>query len=284
MGVYVGVARRPSVVLQQQCYDLTLDPTAVEPVSLVVFGLIGVLGGAHCLGMCGPLVTTYSDRLRARRAGPSERAEVTVGMVRQHALFNLGRTVSYAILGGLFGLAGTLVFVTPRAVSAVVTDVHAISGVLVGSLIVAMGVRYLVGHRGVGTAVRVPLVGALVGRLQRWLLDNVDDWVGDYRIVGLGGAHGLLPCSILYPAFLYAFVRGSPLEGFVALAVLGAGTIPSLFLYGTLVQSLGPETRAGLHRVLGLAFVVLGYVPIQHGLAMLGVPLPPIPIPHFQPL
>ncbi len=32
-------------------------------IGLVVFALIGLLGGAHCLGMCGPLVTLYADRL-----------------------------------------------------------------------------------------------------------------------------------------------------------------------------------------------------------------------------
>ncbi|RQG94203.1 sulfite exporter TauE/SafE family protein [Natrarchaeobius chitinivorans] len=266
------------------CYDPALDPTAIEPVSVVVFGLIGLLGGAHCLGMCGPLVSTYSDRLRARRDGGSRRAELTVGMVRQHALFNLGRATSYAILGGVFGAAGAVMFVTPRAVTAVATDVHSIAGILVGTIIVAMGVHYLVGRGLLGGSISLPLIGPLFGRVHRWLLGNVDAWVGNYRIVGLGAVHGLLPCPLLYPAFLYAFVRGSPLEGVVALGVLGLGTIPSMFLYGTLFQSLSPATRAKLHRVLGVAFVVLGYVPLQHGLATLGVPLPSVPLPHYQPL
>ncbi len=36
---------RISQVVLQQCYDPALDPTAIEPVSLVVFALIGLLGG-----------------------------------------------------------------------------------------------------------------------------------------------------------------------------------------------------------------------------------------------
>ncbi|THE64712.1 sulfite exporter TauE/SafE family protein [Salinadaptatus halalkaliphilus] len=274
----------PAPVLAQQCYDPGLDPTAFEPVSLVVFALIGLLGGAHCLGMCGPLVSTYSDRLRATRNGPARRAELTLGMVRQHALFNLGRAGSYAVLGGLFGLAGSLVFVTPQAVTAVATDVHAIAGVLVGTVIIAMGVHYLVGRGLLGGSLSLPVVASLGGRLHRWLLGNVDDWVGTYRIVGLGAVHGFLPCPLLYPAFLYAFVRGSPLEGVLALALLGVGTIPSLFVYGTLFQSLSLETRRRIHRLLGVAFVVLGYVPLQHGLATFGVVLPSVPLPHYQPL
>lgn len=265
------------------CSDPTVDPAAFEPVGLVVFGVIGLLGGAHCLGMCGPLVTTYAERLQATE-GSARGDHLTLRHVRQHALFNLGRTTSYAILGGLFGLAGSLVFVTPRTVTAITTDVHAIAGIVVGTFIVAIGVSYLTDRRFLAAAGSVPGVEPFLGRVHRWLISHVDAWVADARIAGLGAAHGVLPCPLLYPAFLYAFVQGSPTRGFVSLAALGLGTVPSLFLYGTLFQSLRPEYRVTLNRVLGLAFVVLGYVPLQHGLALFGVPLPAIPLPYYQPL
>ncbi|ELY56238.1 hypothetical protein C491_14862 [Natronococcus amylolyticus DSM 10524] len=222
--------------------------------------------------------------MRAKDGHHRERNELTVREVRQHALFNLGRASSYAIIGGVFGLAGTVVFVSPQAVTAVATDVHAVAGIGVGTLIVAMGINYLIGRGLVGGSISVPIVGATLGRLHQTLLANVDSWVGNIRIAGLGAVHGLLPCPLLYPAFLYAFIRGSSVEGFLSLAVLGLGTVPSLFVYGTLFQSLSIETRMKLHRVLGGAFVLLGYIPLQHGLATLGIGLPPIPLPHYQPL
>ena len=271
-------------IVFHQCYDPSLDPAAIEPVSLVVFGLIGLLGGAHCLGMCGPLVTTYSDRMRKQNEGSSRRNQLTLGIVRQHALFNLGRTGSYAVLGGIFGLAGSLVFVNARTVTAVVTDVHAVAGIVVGVVIIAMGLHYLLGRGLLGGSVTIPGVESVLSRVQQWLVAHVDSWVGDTRIVGLGAAHGLLPCPLLYPAFLYAFVQGSPRGGFLALAVLGLGTVPSMFIYGTLFQSLSVETRIKLHRVLGVAFLALGYIPLQHGLMTLGVHLPAIPLPHYQPI
>ncbi|SIR73192.1 sulfite exporter TauE/SafE family protein [Natronorubrum thiooxidans] len=271
-------------VLLQQCYDPSLDPAVSEPVGLAVFGLIGLLGGAHCLGMCGPLVTTYSDRLRAQNDTSTRRNEVTLGMVRQHALFNLGRAGSYAVLGAIFGLAGSVVFVTPQTVTAVATDVHAIAGIVVGTIIIAMGLHYLLGRGLLGGAVSIPFLEPVLNRVHGWLIAHVDSWVGNTRIAGLGAAHGLLPCPLLYPAFLYAFVQGSPRGGFLALAALGLGTVPSMFIYGTLFQSLSVETRIKLHRVLGIAFLALGYIPLQHGLATLGIFLPAIPLPHYQPL
>ena len=266
----------------ETCHDPALDPAAVEPLSLGVFFLIGLLGGAHCLGMCGPLVTTYADRLRAKE--DSRRDVLTVRAVRQHALFNLGRATSYALIGGLFGLAGTLVFVTPQTVTAIASDVHLVAGILVGIVIIAIGVSYLTGRGGLGGNLSIPILGPALARLQGALLTRVDNWVGGVRIVGLGGAHGLLPCPITYPAYLYAFILGSPIAGATALAAVGLGTIPSLFLYATAFQSVSVETRMRLHRVLGVAFIVLGYIPLQHGLAILGVPLPHAPLPYYQPL
>jgi hypothetical protein len=207
--------------------------------------------------------------------------DLTVRQVRQHALFNLGRTASYAAIGGLFGLAGGLAFVTGRTVTTVADDVHALTGLAVGAVVIAIGVRYALRLE----LQRIPVLGietassVVTGRI----VPRVDAWVGDWRIVGLGAAHGLLPCPLLYPAFLYAFVQGSALGGAAALAALGLGTVPAVFLFGTAFGSVSVETRMRLHRVLGVAFVALGYIPLQHGLATLGVPLPHPPIPYYSP-
>jgi hypothetical protein len=255
---------------------------SAEPLSLGVFLLVGLLGGAHCLGMCGPLVSTYADRMRGDGAGRTGGGgDLTVRQVRQHALFNLGRTASYAAIGGLFGLAGGLAFVTGRTVTTVADDVHALTGLAVGAVVIAIGVRYALRLE----LQRIPVPGietassVVTGRI----VPRVDAWVGDWRIVGLGAAHGLLPCPLLYPAFLYAFVQGSALGGAAALAALGLGTVPAVFLFGTAFGSVSVETRMRLHRVLGVAFVALGYIPLQHGLATLGVPLPHPPIPYYSP-
>ena len=256
---------------------------SAEPLSLGVFLLVGLLGGAHCIGMCGPLVSTYADRMRGDGAGRTGGGgDLTVRQVRQHALFNLGRTASYAAIGGLFGLAGSLAFVTGRTVTTVADDVHALTGVAVGAVVIAIGVRYAL--RLELQQLPVPGIESASGVVMNRIVPRVDAWVGDWRIVGLGAAHGLLPCPLLYPAFLYAFVQGSALGGAAALAALGLGTVPAVFLFGTAFGSVSVETRMRLHRVLGVAFVALGYIPLQHGLATLGVPLPHPPIPYYSPL
>jgi len=264
----------------------TAAAIAASDPGLLVFLAIGVLGGAHCLGMCGPLVTLYADRMgntaseTGRDAGDSRR--VRPADVRQHLLFNAGRTLSYAAIGALMGALGAVLF-DVAAVAALATDVRGVTGILAGGFIVFTGAGYLL--RGtVGHGVSIPLVGSAFSRVYGVVTTRVDEWVGGPRIVALGALHGFLPCPLLYPAFLYAFAVGSPLRGALSLAVLGVGTVPTLLAYGTVFQSLGTGSRVTLHRALGVAFVALGYLPLAHGLMLLGIHLPHPSIPVYQPL
>lgn len=258
------------------------DPTlGTGTVGLGVFFLVGLLGGAHCIGMCGPLVALYSDRMNASSRRPDT---LSFGEVRQHALFNVGRTVSYTAMGAVFGLVGSLVFVTARDFTTVVSDVRSIAGIAVGVFVIAVGFGYVSSGTSPARSI-VPnrystnISSVVHGRLT----PRIDAWVGDGRILGMGAAHALLPCPLLYPAFLYAFVQASPAGGAASLAALGVGTVPAVFLTGTALGSTDLRGRRRLHRVLGVAFVVLGYIPLQHGLASLGVPLPHPPVPYYQP-
>jgi hypothetical protein len=250
---------------------------AATNVELAVFFVAGLLGGAHCLGMCGPLVTMYSEKLQDQQSSRRE-GLLTMYEVRQHALFNVGRTISYATIGGIAGLAGALLFDASDLVGQLGTWVRVVSGLVVGSAIIFVGLQYLrnqqLSHSVLGSG---PL-----GSIYTRLAARIDGWVTGPGMIGLGLVHGLLPCPILYPAFLYAFTRGSPEAGVLGLAALGVGTFPTLFLYGTVIQSVSATHRARLHRVLGVVFLVMGWMPIAHGLALLGIHVPHVEIPIYQ--
>ena len=232
---------------------------------LAVFFLVGLFGGAHCLGMCGPLVTMYASRM-------GDDGPVSFGEIRQHLLFNLGRTGAYALVGAGMGTIGAVVY-DAAAIAQVANGVRAVVGVVVGAVVIFVGVSYLRGGAG-GPLARIEGAGGVAAKLTA----RVDTWVEGPRILGLGALHAALPCPLVFPAYLYALARGDPVEGAVALGVLGVGTIPSLFVYGTVVNAAPREWLGRIHRGLGVAFLVLGYLPLSHGLVLLGVPVPYPPI------
>ena len=254
----------------------TLSATQSGGFGLLVFFAIGLLGGAHCLGMCGPLVTLYADRM------DTGGTRLSTTELRQHMLFNLGRALSYALIGALMGLLGAVLF-GAAAVGSIAGPVRGVVGVGVGFAIVAIGLGYVF-KGAMPTTPGTGLVGSRFSKVYGAITGRVDALVDGPGIVGLGMLHGLLPCPILYPAYLYALARGSPVDGGLALGVLGLGTIPTLFAYGTAFQSLEASSRTRIHRVLGALFVVLGYLPIAMGLSSFGLSVPMPDIPFYQPL
>ncbi|MFB6124141.1 MAG: sulfite exporter TauE/SafE family protein [Haloferacaceae archaeon] len=270
------------VVLQTggQCVAPGTQPTA-RSVELGLFFLIGLFGTGHCLGMCGPLVSLYADRMPAAERGD----RLTGYHVRQHLLFNAGRTTIYALLGGAFGLFGALMFTTADTTLPFSDEIRGVTGIIVGAAIVVVGTSYVTGRGGGALSGPLPVVGRLFARVHDVLSARIDGWVGDERIFALGFVHGFLPCPLLYPAFLYAFSQADPVRGATSLALLGAGTIPALLLYGTVFQSVSRRYRTLVHRLLGVAFVLLGTHTATMGLTLLGYEVPHVfSLPFYQPL
>ncbi|RQG91557.1 sulfite exporter TauE/SafE family protein [Natrarchaeobius halalkaliphilus] len=265
-----------------------MDPLSLLGIDVVLFLVIGLLAGAHCIGMCGPLVTIYASRMSGEEtsdvpsagstgASSNGRAgHLTSYEVRQHALFNIGRTASYTLLGGAFGALGGVLFVTTAQLTPIVDLARGGVGLLIGGFVIATGIYYLLGRTTGG----ISFPG--LERVSGWLAARVDRLASGPGIVGLGAAHGLLPCPILYPAFLYAFATGSPTSGAVALAALGIGTIPAVFAYGTVIDAVDVVHRRRVHRLLGVAFVVLGYVLFAHGLMAVGIHVPHPELPFYE--
>ena len=279
-----------------------MDVSLLFGTDVLLFLAIGLLGGAHCIGMCGPLVTVYAARMSAgsertdggaegvsgasgtgsgtASRGTADRrgSHLTTYEVRQHALFNLGRATSYALIGAALGALGGVVLVTTATLTGAAEAVRGIVGLGVGAAVILVGLRYVVG----GSTGGVHLPG--LQRVTGWLTGHVDRLANGPGIVGLGAVHGLLPCPILYPAYLYAFASGSPVSGGIALAALGVGTMPAVFLYGTVIESVDAVHRRRVHRLLGVAFVVLGYVLFAHGLMEVGIHVPHPHLPFWDPL
>ena len=68
--------------------------------------LIGVLAGFHCVGMCGGLVITYS-------ASATVKSEKKTKITLPHFEYNLGRLISYTIIGGILGGIGSFFAINP---------------------------------------------------------------------------------------------------------------------------------------------------------------------------
>ncbi|HAO76503.1 MAG TPA: cytochrome biogenesis protein, partial [Pseudomonas sp.] len=79
--------------------------TELAPLLLSAW-VLGLLGGGHCLGMCGGLMGALTMAIP-----PEQRAK----RLRLLLAYNLGRVASYAVAGFLIGLAGWAIANSPAA-------------------------------------------------------------------------------------------------------------------------------------------------------------------------
>lgn len=243
---------------------------------LGTFFLIGLLAEIHCVGMCGPLiaVNTPSDE-------DSNPGRLSWSRVGHHLAYHGTRVGAYSLAGFLFGALGAFA-VRPDFLGSYLRVVRGIVGVTAGGLIGLYGLNYV--FKGKSSSLD-RILGTFGGRLFR----GVGSLAGFNREKAYspsafrGTLHALLPCPILYPVFLYVLARGSVLFGFLAMVLLGLGTLPLLLVSGLFLGRDSREYSSFLLRSLGVTFVLLGYVSLSMGLNNLGMNLPVIALPFYRP-
>jgi len=209
----------------------------------------GLFGGfGHCVGMCGPIVASYSLK------GPSAVSPATSSSWRTHVLYNAGRISTYALIGAVMGLTGSFVNVAGR-----LAGLQNIIAVSAGVVMVAFGLS--IAGIWSGTAWMERRNGAVLRFAHRMFTST-----SPVRTYALGMALGLLPCGLSYTIFIAAAGTGSAAAGMLTALVFGVGTLPALLSFGSVVSALNAGLRNRIYRLGGVMVVIMGAVFIYRGL------------------
>lgn len=209
---------------------------------LAVF-LIGLLGGVHCAGMCGGIVSALSLQMPGKpgTGGPAWTL---------HLAYNLGRIGSYAIAGALMGALGSLGLLLDN-----VMPVQMILYVAANLMMVALGL-YLTG---------LTQTLAFTERAGQWLWRRVQPATkrflpvrGVAQAFPLGMLWGWLPCGLVYSVLTMAILSGSAARGAAIMLAFGLGTLPNLMLAGLLLVRFRDVVQGRALR-LGSGLLVLSF-------------------------
>ena len=217
-----------------------------ELLSLSLAFLAGLLGSAHCVGMCGAFVVGLG---RCVPVGQSLSAQLA---------YASGRVLVYGFLGALMGLFGSFVLVASR--------LERTQGV------VLLGLGLLVCGLGVWRLGRGDFVAANGGLALR-ILTRIRSAVpaqGASAFLVLGGLNALIPCGLLYTMELQAASSGNALLGMGRMLAFGFGTVPALVILGHLGSRLAPARRRWLDRLASVALILLGVQILLRAAAHLG--------------
>lgn len=208
---------------------------------------VGIVGSMHCAGMCGPLAIA----LPVPQTG---RARYIAGRV----LYNLGRVVTYMVLGAVAGLVGRRLFMAGAQ-----QTVSIVIGALMLLFVLAPALlRRLPGGGTLIARVTSPVRTALGRLLQRSSV---------LALFLLGLVNGLLPCGLVYVALAAAITSGDTLSGVLFMAGFGLGTVPVMLAIALVGKQLQGGLRRRLSTLLPVFTGVIAVLILLRGLN-LGIP------------
>ena len=180
--------------------------------------MLGLLGTGHCIGMCGPLVVAFPGQ---------------TGRFSAHLAYHAGRLITYSLIGGLMGAAGSgLVSLATHLGS---NPMLWVSRIQVGISLVAGLFLLFFGLSRIGFIAEPDwLAIAYPNRLPGWksLIHKRGDKRGSLDLLIMGLLLGGLPCGLSYAAFAKSLSCANIFYGAFSALVFGLGTLPGLLAIG----------------------------------------------------
>ena len=211
--------------------------------------VLGLLGGGHCLGMCGGLMGALTLAIPPEQRGKR---------LRLLLAYNLGRIFSYACAGLLLGLAGWAVASSPAALAL---------RVAAALLLIAMGL-YLAGWWSGLT--RIEALGRGLWRHIQPMASRLLPVSSLPRALLLGALWGWLPCGLVYSTLLWAASQGNATHSALLMLAFGLGTWPVLLATGLAAERLTALLRKQGVRTAGGILVAAAFQPRFQGLSGFG--------------
>jgi sulfite exporter TauE/SafE len=226
--------------------------------ALISAWLAGLLGGAHCVAMCGGFVAALAASRATNRTVPLLRSGT---LVWDQLPYHGGRVASYALLGAAFGAAGGLAL-SAASLLPLQRGLYVVANVFLLLLAIAIASRsgQLAWLQRAGAALFAQIV-PVVRPLR----------ASDSRLarIGLGLIWGLVPCGLTYSVLPLALFSGGAVEGAAVMLAFGIGTLPSLLVAGWVASRARralerPLVRYGAAMLL-TAFALAGIWRALHG-------------------
>ena len=186
-------------------------------------------------------------------------------IIKPSLLYNLGRVISYTVIGGIVGAIGSVV---------------SFSGTMKGLVQLAAGVFMVI--MGLNMLNVFPGLRKFNPRMPKIFAKKIYAKRLGSSPLYIGILNGLMPCGPLQAMQLYALSTGSPVKGAVAMFLFSVGTFPLMFLFGALSSFMNKKFSGKLMKVSAVLVVVLGMFMFGNGISLSGISFPSFPMKSSQ--
>jgi sulfite exporter TauE/SafE/plastocyanin domain-containing protein/copper chaperone CopZ len=213
--------------------------------SYAVLFMVGILTSIHCVGMCGGIMLSQSLKNEGKNKFEA---------IKPALFYNLGRVVSYTILGGIVGAIGSVFSLSLKA--------QAGMQIFAGVFMIMMGFNMAGFSAFRKFQIKLP---AAVCKIQAKPKTPF--------LVGL--LNGLMPCGPLQTMQIFALGTGSAVAGALSMFMFALGTVPLMLTFGAVSGLLSKGYTKKLLKYSGVLIIVLGLIMSNRGLALAGMNVSP---------
>ena len=200
--------------------------------------IMGLVGSLHCAGMCGPIAISLPYRVGLQ---PKEETFFKI------LTYNLGRVLTYALMGLVFGFIGKSFFTM---------------GIQKYLLIVLAIVLILIALFSIDIE-SLSLKISFINKFNTFIKKKLSFSMKNTTIVSffyIGILNGFLPCGLVYMAIVASISVGSVFQAVFYMILFGFGTMPMMMALGFGGNLVSMRFRTFLRRmypVFMIAFAVL---------------------------
>jgi sulfite exporter TauE/SafE len=190
--------------------------------------ITGILTSIHCISMCGAINLAVS----------------TGRSIKNPLLYNLGRVVSYTIIGGIVGLIGSVLSVN-----------YIINGIIIlfSSLIMFLYSLNMMG---------------LINN--KFIIKYKKKSYKFNKPFLIGLLNGFMPCGPLQAMQAYALSTASLIKGALAMFIFSIGTVPLMLFIGIFNNLFKGKKRIIINKISCILILLLSIIMFSRGISTLG--------------
>lgn len=201
---------------------------------------LGFVGSLHCVVMCGPITLALAGQQSLSR------------FLVSRLLYNMGRIVTYAGIGLVFGLLGQWVAL----------------GGYQQAFSIGVGVFMILLAIGLGSTAKGKLYQPLY-KLTQGLKNKLGQWLKSSKLTGtflFGILNGFLPCGLVYAAVAGALATSDLQNGLWYMVVFGLGTVPAMLFVSITGRAFKGFSFVSLNQLSTYFVFTLGCLLVIRGL------------------
>lgn len=217
--------------------------------------LVGLTAGfSTCMALIGGLVLSVASKYAENHP-----TETPLQKFRPHLIFNIGRVVSFVVLGAVIGAIGSA---------------FSLKGSMLGFLTIIVGVVMLVlGLQLTEAFPRITKGLTLPSGLAKKLgiKQRGEREYSNKNAFLLGAVTFFLPCGFTQAMQLLAVSTGSPVQGALIMGAFAIGTAPGLLSLGGLTSVVKGVFAQRFFRIVGVIVVAMAIINLSNGYTLMGL-------------